>query len=502
MNRAGVSLTLWMAAALASALAGPVDLSAPAPSLGAASSEGYVLLVREVDEADFGKGVALPVRLQFKSKPGVTSPLLGGGWSLPLLECTTAPFSENLVRADLPCGKRLWLWEKKRGSGETQTLDGQWKGRQQGDSFVVSREDGWELRYDSRGRLSSLRTDGGRVLEWQYFGRGGILLREGANTVVTAEVDAQGRLVKLLVNGREHQTEFGERPRVVEIKGQRMVEALDATLAKWKLPGGREESFVQEVTPEVFPKLAVKDREGVETDYTWLAGSGFIRTEGDWTYQIEPKGKELPKLSRTNTEKKTESIEEDRVKGVVTIQDLDGTIRKTTFFTSPGAVFEKVRKIEETKGAVTKIVNQFTYDEAGRRIREINARGVVTTYAFNEQGELLRKNVEISKDPAIQKELTSRERALKMAVQDAEGDDVEKSFQLLRLSYFYIHDLKSPEKALALVDSMPSQIDQDAVRISAIKFNDRLNDVEKLKGYQDLKNLFPEAGNDHFPAIH
>lgn len=145
------------------AVASPVDLSPPS------NSRGYFEIWRELDEADFGKGLKLPFRVGFSSEWQASSPYFGKGWWCPMLEARAYLKREKMLCATLMCGKVLYLRKDNALENTFHTLDKKWKGVIAGKNITVSREDGWMLTYE-KGQIKELKTDTGRTLIWIYSG--------------------------------------------------------------------------------------------------------------------------------------------------------------------------------------------------------------------------------------------------------------------------------------------------------------------------------------------
>lgn len=471
----------------------PVDLSAPSGTLGSASSEGYVFIIREIDEVDYGNGLKLPVRIQFKSQPGKNSAFLGSGWRIPMLECSSSLYREGMMKAELPCGKRLWLFSRKRGSPEYATLDQKWKGVVENRNFTVSRADGWQIKYVD-GKLSSIRTDEGRLIQWIYDGKRITGISEGGNEALKVVLDPEGKFLGLSINGRNHRIEYGQRPRVAEISGQRLVEALEPTLVKWEFPGGRTENYNFSVDGERFPVLEITSGEAAENSYSWHPASGYIRSEGEWRYEVGAiKEKfELPVLSRTNSQGQREEISVDSRTGVIAKAEDGGSKTITYTFKAPGPLYNKVQKVEKV-GPDGKVQALYTahYNEMGQLIRETDSSGFTTIFTLDEKGKVLGQKRLKPHNESLLKELHAKEAVLLKAISEMAAD-ADKNPKLQELGFFYIHAMGEPKKALALVGAMnDSQLIYN-IKLHAASYNPNLSRLEKIENYKALLKEFPE----------
>lgn len=427
--------------------AAPVDLSPPATTLGVSNSEGYILLSREIDEADFGNGLTFPVRLIFKSQPGQSSPYLGAGWQLAMLECGSGLYREGMMKAVIPCGKRLWLYSKKRGSNDFETLDQEWKGKLEKKTFTISRPDGWQIKYLD-GKLASIRTSEGRILQWTYEGKNAVTVSEGGNRAVQVLENSEGKMDGLNVNGRRHKIELGQRPRVAEVSGRRLVEALDPALAKWTFPDGSFEEFEFSLDEERQPLLSTKSREGLNHEYSWDAKTGFIRSEDGWTYDVS-KGKaqfDPPRVARTNAGGAKEEFFEDDKTGIVTVVDAGGAKTVLYKFKTLGPLFGKLQKVERVeKDGGVRTMMKLAYDEKGQILSRTDERGFITSFIYDENGRVKETSVKLSKDPQLLAELRVREQALLKRVSEAKEEGAQGD-ALQALGFFTSRTRESPRR--------------------------------------------------------
>jgi len=358
-------------------MARPVDLSPPGDRANPASPEGYLALYRDLATVDFGNGVQLPLRLDFSSERKGTSPYVGAFWRCVLLEAIAIPLREDLIDVCLLCGKHLYLYRSKEDPNRYWDRKREWQGEMKQGVLRVFRDDGWELTY-IKGRISALKTDTGRVLNWVWNGKVVAAIREGPGTpALEVKFDsANGQPKALVVNRREHTLSFA-----------------DQRLQSVAWPSGEKETYAISVAESGLSRLVLKDRQNEEKSYTWNTTTGHIVSDSDgWTYQVEEVKRpeyERPAMSRTNKEGQTESYHFDASKGMSVSQALDGTITKQYFFKSLGPLYMKLRKMEETKDGKTAVTYRAAFDEAGKLIRETknqDGKDVTTTYQYDAAG--------------------------------------------------------------------------------------------------------------------
>ena len=473
----------------------PVDLSAPGNELGSADPKGYLQIWREVDGVglQLGKGSYLPLRYRFSTESDREG-LLGAGFSLPMFEARNVLLREDTMRAYLPCGKGLYLWRTANDPNKFQTPDKVWTGYATADDFTVSRDDGWKVIYRN-GRLVSITSDDNHKFAWSYDGVGGGNVAEDGKIILTMEPGSGGQIADFVFGGKSYKVEYGKRPIFVVVGGQTTLKALAPALVKLELPDGRAQTFEFGLTDERMPKLASMDADGPSAEYTWDGASRHLVTEknpaAEWRYKIgdtkEAFG--MPTISRTSGDGKNESTSVNVKEGVYTLQNADGSTVVTRVFKTPGPLYDKVQKVESVEKGVTSTIYRAAFDDAGRIIRETNAQGRVTAFAYDEHGKLKGKSYSVTKDPEILARLHRQEQDLTKQIADA-GDPESKQEAIRDLAEFYLRVMRDKEKAAPFV----SQIDHDhmyMLRVQGIDAEELLTPLQKAEQFRQLLTDYP-----------
>jgi len=444
---------VYAIAALASLIEGtswarPVDLSAPGGVLGPIDNYGHVRFFSELGEVDFGDGLTLPLRFEFGSHYTRSSPYLGLGFRLPLLESHHVLIREKMMRCYLLCGKHLYLRQDRKDKNKFATLNGEWTGKLDGDTFVISRDDGWELGF-RKGKVEYLKTDKGREIRWKYSGNVAVEMYEpgGASVPLRVETDASGNVEGLLVNQQNHEIALDQRPIVRQVKETHLVEGFVPALAAWKLPSGKQESFAFEVEPKtVTPQLHHTSLDGEKTTITWEPKQGYVRSVDGWSYTVTEKpapgsrpNYEPPDLRRTTAEGLEEFIKLQNRKGIAERKSLDKGHIITHTHKSPGPLFGKLRrKVQILDDGTEKLLYQAGYDEAGRLIRETDAQGFITHLQRDPKtGKVIDKAISDMRDPVVLKSLAQKEQELLTQIEQAESYD-QRDAALQALGLYYI----------------------------------------------------------------
>lgn len=499
--RARLSFLLVSLVSLGAVHSAPVDLSAPANSLGAANAHGYVQIWREIDEVDFGGGLKLPFRIRFSSEPqkGSVSPPIGVGFWCPLAHATAYLKRERMLRCELPCGNVMYLRRDKNDVSKFYTLDKEWTGVVEGGKISVSRPDGWELRYEN-GLLRQLKTDSGRFLTWYYDGNMLSEIREeGKATSPFKMVMGSGGIPDgISINGKLHSFLVGQRPRIEEIAAQRVVSGFDPALAIWKWPDGKRETFLFETDSQLQPNLKLTDSAGVEHAYAWNAADSKIASskdeDGEWTYEIGKTNSdaELPGMERKSASGESEYIKSDTQKGITEKRSRDGKSIVTETFVTPGPLYGKVRKVEIGVGDLRYTSYQGGYDETGKLTRKIETDkdGFSKVTEFDGKGKIARVSVRTTKNPEVIKRLLEKEGGL-LAALKAAGTPEETQNYLSQLCKFYLFESRDFGKVDEILAKMEDKM-AFALRVQRIDNDPSLNPSEKIAKYMSLADIYPQ----------
>lgn len=479
------------------AYSNPVSLEAPSNSLGSADLYGNLRIWREIDEVDFGKDLSIPLRIDFSAANAGNSPYCGKGWWVPLLEANAFLKRENMMQARLLCGKSMWLRRDKRNANTFRTLDQEWTGVINGDEIIISREDGWELRY-KQGLIRQLRTDSGRVLVWSRSGNLVTEIRETSSGIAPFRLltTSGGIPTGFEINGKKHSFELDKRPVVKHVNGQNLIGGLEPSLSAWTWPDGTKETYKFEVDqqPEILPVLTITDREGGGNRYVWSPKTHTVISDGEWTYEIGKITQEfgLPRITRKNAAGQEEFISVDNARGITEEKTIEGGHRITEIFKSTGPLYGKVRKVEALGNKGHPMLQYAaSYDDKGRLIRETNANGITTAYTFDQVGNLSGKKVLPTRDESVQKAFTAKIEQFQQAIATAETNG-DRDSKIQDLALFYIGEMREPDKTLALMGQVTDPKILGTIKLMAVNHDDRLTYAGKIEGYKQLLTEFPE----------
>jgi len=292
-----------------------------------------------------GEAGRLPVYACWSSAAGVSSPWLGCGWSLPLVESRVFPIGERTLELHLPDGYVRYFHKGR---------DGRFVG---GRYWVADRkEDDVRVTADSkdglpksvfvfvRGRLVRMECEEG-VYEFRHDARNGDSVISHGKTVLSVRTDpGDPNIVRLEVGGSRITVQKGVGSRLVELS------LADGTRRTFSYgdEGGR----------------GLFETEG-ET-LMWDAESRALVSRNGCRFSVgrRPNSASGPKIERIDAAGNVESYFHDVLKGVTEETFPDGRKVITRRFTS-GDNMGRVRRKEMLVGGVMQKRVDYIYDVDG-----------------------------------------------------------------------------------------------------------------------------------------
>jgi YD repeat-containing protein len=326
--------------------------------------------------------------------------MFGSQWWCPQLESTVLPRGRGVLVWTMPSGGMVGFKEDGRRAGDFRSFDGNWRARMSANRVNIINAEGWQYAY-SRGRLDSVTSPTGRVLEFSWAGDRfqGIQLRD---------VSSGTRLVLA-------QATYGENRRLgaLEITGQPpqrfayAKEGREERLVGWAPPVGRPVSFVYHPESKVLTRTVLGDGKDpadvaeFKTDFVppfegdkpkkdpdakrnpanwWLVGD----PQFDYAYARKGKNGEQwlsDQITITGRTGIKQEIGFAANRGIVTAKPEAGPERKTYFYRAPGQRYDgKLRRIEEGG----KLLVEYRYDRRTGLMTEMHdANGVITFFDYD-----------------------------------------------------------------------------------------------------------------------
>jgi hypothetical protein len=356
-----------------------LDWTLPQAHFDGVEEHGYVAYWEKIGEADLGDGLVIPVNIGFNSHGEASSPTLGKGWTVALLESHVIPVDENCMKVVMPDG---WTFTFLR-NGDTQTWRGNagWVGETSNTVFTITAPCGWRVKYDG-GKIQEIESNKNRTLTYKYNGSVATEVdTDGKPFVQIQNNPAPGVQAALMIGQQRVDLSLAQRPRIQSIKNQNLVTGFDQSLSQLQWPDGKTDKTLD-------PTLTITHADQTKRNFTWDATTKQIKTDGGWTYKLKRSGDHLA-YTRTNFQGKSETYSTSEATGVTIQKNLDGVELATSVFNS-GTLAGRIRKIEET-GGTHKTLYSASYFPSGSLMREIVYPDRVRLYS--EKGALLKETV-------------------------------------------------------------------------------------------------------------
>ena len=226
-----------------------LDWTLPQAHFAGVDESGCVAYWEKIGQADLGDGLLIPVHIGFNSHREASSPTLGKGWILPLLESHVEPVDENTMHVIMPDG---WTFLFLR-NGNTETWRGNagWIGQTDDTRFTITAPCGWRIKYDT-GKIQEIDTPANRAITIRYNGHDAVEADLDNKAFVQVEQNtATGVPADLLINGQKIDLALGQRPRITTKLGQNLVTGFDPALSQLQYPDGTKKP-----TPTPPPKTS------------------------------------------------------------------------------------------------------------------------------------------------------------------------------------------------------------------------------------------------------
>ncbi|MDD2709471.1 MAG: hypothetical protein PHV34_15905 [Verrucomicrobiae bacterium] len=346
--------------------------------------QGHVLHVETVGSLDLDK-IQAPLYVFFNSSLNIPSPYLGGGqagsWCVPLLEAKMYQVDDNNYKLEQPDGWfRVFQIDKKNPS----ILHGQggWKAEKNGPSLFVYATCDTKMVFN-QGRIAQFQTKD-KKLDYLYMNNRVSEIREGGTPILRVETAPMtGEVTGFLLRNNQ-------RIAIEKIKLPSLTPGLkeESCLARVVKADGTSSSFEYGTDDQKNPTLKLNGARLL----AWDAKTRQVLKDGSWTYEVQPsKGIfENAAIGRVNDQKQREFWHYQGNLGREETLSLEGVKTVKTWFVS-GKMSGLLRKIEQTtikdgKNSKPTVTYQATYNENAQKIREVNEKGEVTTFKYDQAG--------------------------------------------------------------------------------------------------------------------
>lgn len=302
-----------------------IDWSLPKNHFDGVNEFGFVSVWESIGSIDLGNGLVLPLNANFRSDRNTSSPTLGSGWHLGLLDANIVQIDEHTFMMFDPAGPFRFFWRDAKNP-TILVGSGGWKAEIRGDTITAWADCGAKLVFH-KGRIVSMQIKD-KALTYKYQNGEVSEIQDGNTPILKVEKAPNGEVTGLaLANNQKIQIECGERPRVQVVNDQQIVSGVEPSLNKVTKPDGTTVTFAYAVDDKLNPTMKLGNRLT-----TWNPSTRIMISDGGWIYDIKPSEDRFANaaIGRKNNHGEKESWFCDLKKGVQETTDRNGikTIRK------------------------------------------------------------------------------------------------------------------------------------------------------------------------------
>jgi len=349
---------------------------------------GYVSYWEEIGTVDMG-GREVPLFIHFLSNKKTSSPYLGYGWTLALLESRVEQVDENKFRIWQPNGK----YRTFRRDEENPNLlkgSGGWLGEISGDRIIAKADCGWGLTFKN-GKITSMSTPDGKTYGYRYESGKVKSIEEvqsGEEVFEVVKDPLEPKLIQLKMGDSTIVLEQGEKPRIERINGQNLIGGMDTSLTRIVKADGRERALSYEVEPS---SIVPTFKPDVDRTITWQPSTGIVSQDRDWKYEIKQDSNDSwnnAAITQINKNKEKEFWYHDKNTGVETILNKNGVKTINQWFVS-GKLRGKRRSAQKVYPSGKKeLVESYVYDSQAN-VKRFTKDGESWTLEYDDKDRLL-----------------------------------------------------------------------------------------------------------------
>ena len=398
----GIAASVWMAAV---SFAGPAWIFNPQKA-GRALYEGGWMEELSLGSVNGSPEFSFPLQLIYLNARQERG-MFGPQWFCPQLESTVLPKGQGVLVWSMPSGGLMAFRVDTKRTAEFLSLDGNWRAKVSGSSKqLIYNDEGWQFSY-SRGKLESISSPTGRVLELQWSGNTlqTVQIRDtvsGARRVLVGFAFGAGGLVSVMQVG-DQQYKFGY-----------YRNGGDDRLAVLAPPLGNELRFFYQSESGILERTQTGKGDKDVVKYASVFVTPFEGTtpskestpkanpknywiaadrDFDYSYGIDPKNKARWLADQVSLAGKTglkKQVSYSGERGIVAAKQ-EGVERKLYYYRAPGQKYDgKLRRVEENG----LLKAEYRYDrKTGLMTEMVDGQGTVTFYDYPEGWKPLRREL-------------------------------------------------------------------------------------------------------------
>jgi hypothetical protein len=242
---------------------------------------GYVSYWEKIGQVDLGDGLIVPININFNSHRESSSPTLGKGWMVALLESHVEPIDENSMKVVMPDGWNYYF--HRNGNTETWAGNAGWVGETNNTLFTITAPCGGKIKFDG-GKIQEIDTNKNRTLAYKYNGPVATEVDIDGKPFVQVESNATTEASEdLLIGGQKLEISESQRPQVLTKLNQNFIVGFDQSL-NGRMEGGNHlrSAPTRALIPPSPSPLPIENRETLPgtrpASRSRLMGHGVIRS--------------------------------------------------------------------------------------------------------------------------------------------------------------------------------------------------------------------------------
>ena len=344
-----------------------LDWTLPQAHFDGVEEHGYVAYWEKIGEIDLGDKLVIPVHIGFDSHRETSSPALGRGWIVPLLESHVEPIDENSLSVVMPDG---WTFLFLRnGNSETWRGNAGWAGETDNSVFTIAAPCGWKIRFDG-GKIQEIDGPTGVAMTYRYDGGVATEIDTDGKTLVRLDRDpVTGVAADLMIGDQKIGIALAQRPRVTSMLQRNLISGFDSSVFSLQWSDARKDLFSFATDKDLNPVLTISGTDLTSRIFTWDANTRQIKSDGEWSYSFAQMTGHL-RFTRVSAQPRTEIYETDDSTGMTAETGADGAEIQAYRFVS-GPLVGRIRRIEEIAGGGARTpLYSASYFPSGEIMRE------------------------------------------------------------------------------------------------------------------------------------
>jgi hypothetical protein len=163
---------------------------------------------------------------------------------------------EKTFKMWMPDGWHKYFWRDAKDKNVLRSGGG-WAAQIQGDTITTWADCGWKVVY-TRGKITSIYTPQGNVLTYNYTDNNQVAdLRDRGSVIMRVKRNQEGEIAGLEMSGQSIGLEYGQKPQIQTINGQRLIRAMNRSVSKITQVDGMVKTFEYGTSSTLEPTLKI-----------------------------------------------------------------------------------------------------------------------------------------------------------------------------------------------------------------------------------------------------